>query len=97
MGVDLLDIVFRLGRTFHVEISRAEFIALFDRNGPSDITAGNLFALVRSKAIRTDAFDEDLDAEVLWLMFRRAISDSLGVDCEEVTRDRRLIRELGAT
>ena len=97
MGVDLLDVVFRLERTFHIEISRSEFIALFDGNGPSDISAGSLFELVRSKAIRTDAFDEDLDAEILWLMFRRALSDSLGVDSEDITKDRWLIRELGPT
>lgn len=96
MGVDLLDVVFRLEKTFGVKIDREEFLALFDRGHPSDITVGDLFECVKNKALLTNAFDEDLDAELLWLMFQKAISDSLGVELDEVIKDRGVIRELGA-
>jgi hypothetical protein len=96
MGLDILDLVFRLERTFHVKIRREEFSQQFDKNSPPDINVGELFEFVRGKALSTDAFDEDLDAEVMWLMFRRDISDSMGVDVEEITKDRWIIRELGA-
>jgi hypothetical protein len=97
MGLDVLDLVFRLERTFHVKIGLEEIVRLFDSSRSSDISVGALFELVRTKAIRTDAFDEDLDAEIMWLIFRKSISDALGVDLEEVTKAKWIFLDLGAS
>ena len=37
-----------------------------------------------------------MDSEVVWLMYQRKISDALGVELDEVTKDKGLIHELGA-
>ncbi len=96
MGVDLLDIVFRLERTFLIRIRRDEFLQLLERGQPADIRVGRLYDYVHAKAVHAGVLDEDLDADIIWAMFRRALSDSLGVEPDEVSKDRRLIHDLGA-
>lgn len=95
MGLDLLDLVFRLERRFGTKIRRAQLDELIGANDPPDILVGALFDLVRQTAKPGGLFDEEMDAESLWPMFQREVSDSLGVDEEEVTKEKWLIRELG--
>jgi hypothetical protein len=96
VGVDLLDIVFRLERTFSIKIQREEFIGLIETDRTPDIRVGRLFDFVHDKAIHAGVFDEDLDTDLIWAMFRRALSDSLGVEEEEIGKDKRIIHDLGA-
>lgn len=96
MGVDLLDVVFRLERTFLIRIRRDEIFQLIERTQPADIRVGRLYDYVHAKAVHAGVFDEDLDATVIWAMFRRALSDALGVEPDEVSKDRKLIHDLGA-
>lgn len=94
MGVDLLDIVFRLERTFLIRIRRDEIFQLIEGTQPADIRVGRLYDYVHAKAVHAGVFDEDLDADVIWAMFRRALSDSLGVEPDEVCKDKWVIHDL---
>jgi hypothetical protein len=96
VGVDLLDLVFRLERTFCIRIGRDEFLQLIEGGKTADIRVGRLFDYVHAKAVHSSVFDEDLDTELIWAMFRRALSDSLGIEAEELTKDKGLIHDLGA-
>ncbi len=88
MGIDLLDVAFRLEKRFGVRILREPFSKMVMRNDPPNITVGDLFDAVRAQAPQLGVFDLDLDADALSSMFQRKISDSLGVDIEEVTKDK---------
>ena len=51
---------------------------------------------IRGEVPQSRVLDSDLDADALWPLFQRVISDSLGVDPEEVTQGKGL-NDLGAT
>jgi hypothetical protein len=94
--VDLLDLVSRLEQCFGVRISRDELSTMVKRNDPPDIRAADLFDFIRGKVLQSRVLDSDLDADALWPIFQRAISDALGVEPEEVTKEKGL-NDLGAT
>ena len=52
--------------------------------------------VIRREVPRSRVLDSDLDADALWPIFQRAISDALGVEPEEVTKEKGL-HDLGAT
>jgi hypothetical protein len=93
--VDLLDLVSRLERCFSVRISREELSTIVTSNDPRDITFADLFDFIRGKVLQSRVLDSDLDANALWPIFQRAISDALGVGPEEVTKEKGL-NDLGA-
>jgi hypothetical protein len=97
MGIDLLDLAFRLERQFGVRVSSHQLSKLAMRNDPPDIRVGDLFDLLCSDVPRFGVLDLALDAETLWPTYQRAISDALGVDLAEVTKDKALDHDLGAT
>jgi hypothetical protein len=97
MGIDLLDLAFRLERKFSVQVSRDQFLKLAMRNDPPDIRVGDLFDFLPDEVPRFGVLDLQLDADILWPIYQRAISDALGVDLEEVTKDKGLVHDLGAT
>jgi hypothetical protein len=97
MGIDLLDLAFRLERQFGVKVSRDQFLTLAMRNDPPDIKVGDLFDFLRDEVPRFGVLDLQLDADILWPVYQRAISDALGVDLEEVTKDKGFVHDLGAT
>jgi hypothetical protein len=94
--VDLLDLVSRLDRCFGVRISRDELSTMVTSHDPPDIRAADLFDFIRREVARSRVLDSDLDADALWPIFQRAISDALGVEPEEVTKEKGL-NDLGAT
>jgi acyl carrier protein len=96
MGLELLDLAFRLERRFGVRVSRDQLSKLAMRNDPPDIRVGDLFNFIRGEDPQTGVLDLELDAGALWTIFQREISDTLGIDLEEVTKDKGLIRDLGA-
>lgn len=96
MGIDLLDVSFRLERLFGVRIRPDQFSKLALRNDPPDIKVGDLFDLIRSEIPRSGILDLEQDADILWPIYQRALSDALGVDLDEVTKGRGLIHDLGA-
>ena len=51
---------------------------------------------VRPAPILAGVLDDEFDAETIWFMFQRDVSDALGVELDEVTKDKWLIQELGA-
>lgn len=95
MGVDLLDVLFRLERVFGVRIARADFLKLFHRHRPPDATVGELFDLVASHARHAGVADEELDAAFFWPRFRQVLADALGLDPDEIAKDRWFFRDLG--
>jgi hypothetical protein len=97
MGIDLLDVAFRLERRFGVKVSGEQLTKLAMRNEPPDIKVGDLFDLIRAKVPQAGVFDLDIDADLLWLLFQRELSDALGVDLCELTKDKGFVHDLGAT
>lgn len=97
MGLDLLDLMCRLERSFQVKLPRDTYLSLAGWRKPPDIKAGELYEFVRARMSGDGVVDPDMDAEVLWVMFQRDVSDVLGVDAWAVTKDSWLVRELGAT
>jgi hypothetical protein len=96
MGLDLLDLMYRLERSFQVKLRRDAFFGLLGKCEPPDIKAGELYEFVRALMPGDGVVDPDMDAGVLWAMFQRDVSDALGVDTSAVTKDSWLIRELSA-
>jgi hypothetical protein len=96
MGIDLLDLAFRIERQLGVKVSRDQLSKLAMRNEPPDIRVGDLFDFIRGEVPLSGVLDLELDADALWPIYQRAVSDALGVDLEEVTKDKGLIRDLGA-
>lgn len=97
MGLDLLDLVFRLERTFGLKIQRKDLERLARQNDPPDLLVGQLFDLVRGQTPRGGVLDHEVDAEAFWPLFQQQVVDALGIDPDEVTKDKRLFRDLGAS
>jgi acyl carrier protein len=96
MGIDLLDVAFRLERRFGVRVSREQLEKLVLKHDPPDIRVGDLFDFIRGEVPRSGVLDLELDAHALWPIYQREISDALGVDIENVTKEKGLIHDLGA-
>ena len=97
MGLELLDLIFRLERRLGIKLCRDKiFVATPKKRDPPDLTIGELFGLVLNQANDAGALDLELDAEGFWPTFRRDVADALGIDEDEVTKDKFLIRDLGA-
>ena len=96
MGLDLLDVAFRLERQFGVKVSPDQYSKMAMRNEPQDIRVGDLFDFIRGEVPCVGVLDLELDADALWPMFQREISDALDVELDEVTKDKGLIHDLGA-
>jgi hypothetical protein len=89
-GIDLLDVVSPLERCFGVRIGRNELATMLTSDDPPDIRVADLFDFIRGKVPQSGILDSDLDADALWPMFQRAIADALGVEPEEVTKEKGL-------
>jgi hypothetical protein len=60
------------------------------------IVVGDLLDFIRAEIPKLGVFDLDVDAEALWPMLQREISDGLGVELEAVTKNKGFIHDLGA-
>jgi hypothetical protein len=96
MGIDLLLVAFQLERRFGVRVSPDRLSKMATRNDPPDIRVGELFDFIRGEVPQFGVLDLDLDADALWPIYQRAISDALGVEAEDVKKERGLIHDLGA-
>jgi hypothetical protein len=96
MGLDLRDLIFRIERTFGVRIHREEFQRLIKNHEMPDIQVEDLYEFILARAPLSGLIDIDRDAEALWAMYQRDVSDALGVEISEVAKGRRLIRDLRA-
>jgi hypothetical protein len=94
--IDLLDLISRLERRFGVKISRDKLATMVTSDDSPDIRVADLFDFIRGEVSQSGILDSDLDADALWPLFQRAISDALGVEPEEVTKEKGL-NDLGAT
>jgi hypothetical protein len=97
LGLDLLDVKYRLERRFGVKVTNEQMTKLAMRNEPPDINVGALFELIRDQIPQSGVLDLEIDAELLWPLFQQEISDALGVNVEDVTKYKGLIHDLGAT
>jgi hypothetical protein len=96
MGIDLLDVAFRLEKRFGVKISRDQLTKMVMSHDPPDLFVGDLFDFILGEIPKVGVLDLDLDDDALWPTFQREISDGLGVDIEVVTKDKGLFHDLGA-
>jgi hypothetical protein len=94
-AIDLLDLVSRLERCLGVRISQDELSSIVTSYDPPDIRVADLFDFIRGEVPQSGVLDSDFDADALWPIFQRAISDALGVEPEEVTKEKGL-NDLGA-
>ena len=85
MGLDLLDLKFRIERDLHLEVSQEEFVGLW-RN--RDIAVGDLYELILKKLDRCTA---------VWEQLVEILVSTLGVDPGEITFCSRLFADLGAS
>ncbi len=93
MGIDLLDIFFRLERVFGVKLTRQDVMKLWKQNADRDILVGDLFELVRRTTCQNGLIDEEIDGEEkLWRLFQEVLSEATGIDVEKITRDQGLIQ-----
>jgi hypothetical protein len=99
MGLDLVVLRFRIEERFGVSISAGQMTKMARLNDPPDIAVGQLFdAVCAGTGTEGSLYDPEVDgAQALWLMFRREISDALGVDPDDITRDRMLLHDFGAS
>ncbi|MFO0978053.1 MAG: hypothetical protein U0996_16725 [Planctomycetaceae bacterium] len=88
MGIDLLDVSFRLERATGVAVSQSDWASLV-KDG--DILVGDLYSLLLCRLSK----DTDECCQ-LWLTVKDCLVNALGVDDREVTMEARLIRDLGA-
>ncbi len=96
MGIDLIDLAFRLERHFGVKLTIDQLRKMWIKNEPPDIRVGELFDFVRRKVPEAGVLDLDADADILWPLFQRDVSDALDVELREVTKDKWLAHDLGA-
>lgn len=96
MGLEILDLVYRLERRFGIKIHPDDFLKLLGENEPPDVTAGALFDFVKSRANYPGVVDAEMDADLIWPMFQHDVADSLGGDPSDVEKGTWLIRDLGA-
>ena len=96
MGIDLLVLAFRLEDQLGVRLGRDQLMKLIFRNEPPDVRVGDLFDLVRGEVPQSGVLDLELDANALWPIYQGVFSDVLGIDLDEVTKDKWLHRDLGA-
>jgi hypothetical protein len=96
VGIDILDICFRLERVFGVKITHKDLLKLSELNADRDVLVGDLFDLVQRTAFQNGLLDEEIDGEEnLWPLFQQVIMTATGVNADEVQRDRGLVRDLG--
>jgi len=95
VGIDYLDIVFRIEKLFHARLDLREFEPVVRDRKPWDMTVAELIREVESKLEKRTGHSPDLseiDEPV-----RRIIADALGAKPEAVRSEAWLIKDLGMT
>jgi hypothetical protein len=95
MGLDLMDVSFRIERRLGVRVTREDWQKLWEAHEPQEVFVGELFDLVRGRGAAS-VLDRELDGDFLWPIFRQALSDGLGIEPDEVTKEKGFFRDLGA-
>lgn len=97
MGIDALDIVFRLERTFEIKIPRGELFyrdgEISDRHKWFDITIGEIHVRL-CELLRNRALPIPSDS---WELVTRCIGEALHVPPTVIRPEHRLVEDLGAT
>ena len=86
MGMDVLDIVFRLEKAFGIKVARGELERHILPRNPPDFRVTDLLSLIRAKWPAYTIRDGVL-----------ALVDTLGVDAARVHDDASISRDLGAS
>jgi hypothetical protein len=63
LGIDILDIFFRLDRVFGDKLTQKDVLKLIEGNADRNILVGDLFGLVQATAYENGLIDEELDGE----------------------------------
>ena len=82
MGLDLLDIKFRIEKTFRIEVSKEE---LFDLARDQDIVVGDLYELILQKLHLRDVARRSMRSnEYLWLQVQSALGSAAQMPFEQI-------------
>jgi hypothetical protein len=95
LGIPLVSVASRLEKSFGVQVGLDQFRSLAMKNEPPDIMVGELYDFIRGVIPKTGVLDLDLDADALWPVYQGAISDTLCVGVEVVSKEKWLIHDLG--
>jgi hypothetical protein len=91
MGIDLLDVSFRIDREFGVDPRGDELRRIGLSHDPPDVTAGELHDLL-CDLIRADGRMVPVDS---WERLRSILSEALARDENVIHRESWLVKELG--
>ncbi|HEX5445338.1 MAG TPA: hypothetical protein VFW87_16050 [Pirellulales bacterium] len=82
MGLELLDILFRIEQTFHIDVSKEE---IFDLTRNNDIIVGDLYEFILQKLHLRDfgRYDVRLN-EGLWLEMQSVLQAASGAPLEQI-------------
>jgi hypothetical protein len=94
VGIDILDVVFRMEREFGIKIHRQEVVKLLSGNQPPDVSVGEFFEFVRSKGLSAGVLDEDMDANLIWPLFQSILEGATGTNADRIQKDLWLIRDV---
>jgi len=112
MGIDVLDLVFRIERAFGVRIKNGDLSNAAMKRRPPDVSASELFRLIRSEprccrchydlqghhaSGRCPECGGPFSPQATWERLRDILADVSGVDAAEIMPDSLLIRDLGMT
>jgi acyl carrier protein len=82
MGLDLLDITFRVEKVFRIKVSREE---LFDLERNQDIVVGDLYELILKKLHLRDSVRHSVRSnECLWSQMQSALHSATGSPLEQI-------------
>ena len=94
MGVDLLDLTYRIERELGFKLDLQQIWNEFaNRRDPPDVAVGDLYEVIQRQAA---AAQLSLPSDS-WTRLQDIVADCLGVEVSEVTADARLIHDLDAT
>ena len=96
MGLDIIDIIFRVERHFGVKVSRDQWFKMAILNEPPDIKVGQLFDFIRAQVPQSGVLDLDVDASIVWPLYQQQLAEALGVRLTDIIKDKGLIHDLGA-
>lgn len=112
MGIDVLDLVFRIERAFGVRIKNDDLSKAAMKRRPPDVSAGELLWMVRSQprccrchydlrghdaSGRCPECGEPFSPEATWEKLRDILAEVIGVEVAEITPDSLIVRDLGMT
>jgi len=91
MGIDALDIVFRIEKRYNVKVDMQDWVELANHRTPGDLTAGELHFLIGASLQESN----QPVPRSLWNGLRVILAQSLAVSPQKIKPESWLIKDLG--